>query len=368
MMNDTTPDNVYLNVAIQNNTTQNINAQFDTTKTIPVVGKANDYYLSVIRFDLPLNNVPLFIMPIVPNQPDPDLTPFIIGIEYPPGVFTEYSVQYRPQSDAILPPVQNVPGQQVITPYYYCYSYQTMMIALNDTITILLAAIPALEVQLQEYPYFIYESSTGLIKLVVDTLFVTGIPKPSIYINKELQTYLSSFALQFNSVRDGIYHNDYYFDKFPTLNTSANNYYGYALFGTSNATTGPIDFYYYVEEYPSTNLWAGIRKILITSNTLPVQGEIIPGTQSISFPIITDFVIPIEFAGQSRSVAYYNPLSQYRLVDLLSNDPIYKIDLQIYWEDTLGNFYPLQLIPGQQAGIKLAFVKKSLYKNILKKM
>jgi hypothetical protein len=87
-----------------------------------------------------------------------------------------------------------------------------------------------------------------------------------------------------------------------------------------------------------------------------------------SLPIITDFIPNINSPGESRSIAYYNPTSQYRLIDMVSDTPLQKINLKIYWVDISNNIYPLYVSVAQQASIKLAFIRKSLYKqsNLLK--
>ena len=84
----------------------------------------------------------------------------------------------------------------------------------------------------------------------------------------------------------------------------------------------------------------------------------------MSYPILTDFVPNISAAaGESRSIAYYVPTSQYRLVDLISTNPLQKIDIRIFWEDRDGNLYPLEISIFQQASLKLGFFKKSLYNS-----
>ena len=86
-------DNVYLNVVIDHpipiyNTglvpplivnSFGVPAEYNVTKTLPIIDKASDFYCSIIRFDIPFNSIPLFIMPIVANQSNANLTPMVIG-------------------------------------------------------------------------------------------------------------------------------------------------------------------------------------------------------------------------------------------------------------------------------------------------
>jgi hypothetical protein len=47
---------------------------------------------------------------------------------------------------------------------------------------------------------------------------------------------------------------------------------------------------------------------------------------------------------------------------MLKEGPLYNIDLRLLWQDKSGNLYPIYISFSQQASVKLAFVKKSLYK------
>ncbi len=403
---DPNQDNIYVNVTMTNNTTEQIVAVANVTKTIPILNKCSDYYASVLRFDIPLNATPLFIMPIVPNQSNPNLTPFIIGMNgETTDVIDETHLIYYPNNSFETIPSQTLLNQQVITPYYYCYNYQVLINMINIGLKSLIDTSPKFTYvkplitinDVVYYPFFFFDPVSQLLSFFVPEYFVLNPASPEIYINTYLQTYLSSFVLLYNSENTTeynsmthtttVYNDDYYFQTLPSnyqplLPQNAIIYqYGTGYFNgelppdppTSGPTTTPL-FFKFTEEYPSVYLWATLRKIIITTNSIPVANEIIPSGssntagQSVSFPILTDFVIPAEQAGQSRSIAFYFPTSQYRLSDMLSDIPLFRIDLRVVWEDTNGNFYDLYLLPLQQASVKLGFFKKSLYKNLLKKM
>jgi len=106
---------------------------------------------------------------------------------------------------------------------------------------------------------------------------------------------------------------------------------------------------------------------LILSNNLPILSEVVPSTNntgvSAALPVITDFVPQLSMAGDTRSIAIYNPTAQYRLVDLSGQSPLSNIDIKIQWQDVLGNLYPILVSSGQQISLKIGFFKKSLYKK-----
>lgn len=387
-------DNIYLNIIfdtpIVNSTggptgpttgEQPIVMEYTANKTLAIVDKCSDYYCSVIRFDIPLQKIPIFIMPIVPGTQqsttptNPNLTPLIIGIFYN-NVYYPVNLIYTPDNNG-TPPVQSQ-STQVITPYYYVYSQQLLINMFNIALAFAWtnSGLEALFGSFSE-PYFNYDPVTELISIIVPQPFAfltapaTSIPL--IFINESSVRYLESFELFFNGY-NRLYGADYFFrftsttplnptniEPPPIFPTNQNSY---ALFGT---TPTPIASYYiYTEQYPIIQYWSSLRKILITTGTIPIAFENVPSNNNtdsaVSLPILTDYVIPLEHAGDGRTIAYYNPTSQYRLIDMLTDSPLYKINVKVYWEDIYTNRYPLTIGINQNASIKMGFFRKSLYK------
>src|ERR1700677_1365165 len=169
-----------------------IPAEYNVTKTIPILERASDYYLSIIRFDIPLDTVPLFIMPIIPNQVNPNLTPMIIGISSA-GIAYPESLIFIPQQQSINIPVQNQPTQ-VISYYYYVYSYQNMINMINIGLTEAWLASPLAAANPTLIPpFFFFDPATSLINLVVSTVFTTDDGINNIFINTSLRNYLDAF-------------------------------------------------------------------------------------------------------------------------------------------------------------------------------
>lgn len=342
-------DNIYLNVVFQNNTNNEIVAEYNVTKTIPILDRPSNYFTAVIRFDVPLNSVPLFVIPIVPNQGNPNLTPFTFTVNA-----STTSVIYVP--DNTYPaPIQNQ-LTQVITPYYYVYSFQNLIDSFN---TALVASfVAAGSPGGGSAPFIIFNPVTQLLGLVVSTAFIAA--GASISINLPTVNYFEGFRLNFNATT-GLF-------SFVLENTGVN---GFNLPGQTIAVTSPPTQLIISQEYTAMEYWLSLRKIVLISNTIPINYEYIPAYSSTgspsgvatSIPIISDFVPNIESADQSRSIAVYNPQAQYRLIDLLGNTPLYNIDLKIYWQDKLGNYYPLFIEVGQQASVKIGFFRRDLYQE-----
>jgi hypothetical protein len=343
-------DNVYLNVVFQNSTPNTeLIAEYNVTKTLPILDKPSNYFAAVVRFDVPLNSVPLFVIPIVPNQVNPNLTPFTFTINA-----SSTNVIYVPDN-TYTAPIQNQ-QTQVITPYYYVYSFQNLINAFNTALAA--SYVAAGSPGGAGAPFFIFNPVTQLLGLVVSVAFITA--GATIIINQALTNYLEGFELIFNVAT-----NTFQF----VLKNNGNN--GFNLPGNTIAVASPPTWLIMSQEYTSMEYWLSLRKIVLISNTIPITFEYIPAFDTAgnpsavatSIPILTDFVPNIEDAAQSRSIAVYNPTAQYRLIDMIGDSPLQTIDLRIYWQDKLGNYYPIFIEPFQQASVKIGFFRRDLYEN-----
>lgn len=346
-------DNIYLNVVFQNNTTNSeVPAHYNVTKTMPIVDKPNEYYITVVRMDIPLNGIPLLIIPIVPNQANPNLTPFVFTINA-----SSTTVIYVPDNNNTVP-VQNQ-LTQVITPYYFVFSFQNIITAFNTALAAswVAAGSPG---GAGNAPFFIFNPVTQLISLAVSQAFITA--GATISFNNALTNYLEGFELFFDTATNTF--------RFILANFGNN---GWNLPGQTIpvAVGPPVVWFLFSQEYTCMEYWLSLRKIVLLSNTIPITTEFVPafdatGSQTgvaTSLPILTDFIPNIEQAGDSRSIAVYNPSAQYRLIDLIGSNPLYNIDLKIQWQDKLGNYFDLFIEPFQEGSVKLAFLRKDLYHN-----
>jgi len=391
---DSGPDNVYVNVIFDN--TQGAVAKravTTTTTTVPIINKPDDYYCSIVRFDVPLSQIPLFICPIIPNQPDPDRTPFIIGIDY---LGTKYPVELHYISyNQELQPVQNTPDM-VVTAYYYMYSIQQFLDITNVALKTAMVN-SGFNMAGLNYPYFYWDPTTELVHLVYPSAIITPTNKPLIFMNTALQQWIDGFSLTYRGVQTQ--GNDFYFNLYNTLlpvppYPGAEDLFvpttGYPVTypaGASGASgpvgqigatgaecpcsgaSGPSVPYYFdiKQEYKSLNNQVALKKIYITSTGLPTIPEFTPGSQTASsstLPILTDFVPNVNNLSDAKSVAYYFPQSQYRLIDMISSTPIQSFDLQILWVDQFNGIHTVYVPPRSQANVKLIFAKRTLFKSL----
>jgi hypothetical protein len=391
-------DNIYLNIVINGNQPkynpnpvlpptgeEGIIADFNVVKSEPYLDKPSDYYCSVIRYVIPLQLIPLFIMPIIPNQPDPDNSTLLFGMIYLNQKYPQY-VEYFPDN-VLNPPQQNL-LTQVITPYYYVYTYSHMIQMVNETLNIIWNTkinIPANNPPFpgQSAPFFSYNPVTQLITLVVPNAIAVG--TVSLYMNTAALQFFEGFHLSFYGYNqpNG---EDYVF----IFNTLPSSYY------PTPGIAGPSpQAYQLTQDYNTLYYWNSLRKIILTSTSIPINSEIIPanlngeqqiqiqpaapgkppiplltpansgGQQYTAFPIITDYIISSSNAGDSRSIALYIPQSQYRLLDMSGDSPISAVDIKAFWSDIKGDLYPIYIPQNQQMSVKIGFFRKELYKNTI---
>jgi|WetSurMetagenome_2_1015567.scaffolds.fasta_scaffold00833_6 hypothetical protein len=359
-MSDT--DNIYVNVVMNHNSIAGnapSNAVYETSKNIAFLDKPSDYYCSVIRFVIPLDAVPITIMPIVPNQGNPDLGSMIFGITVG-GIDYPTNLIYTPLSTIPSTGPDQNQQQQVITPYYFIFDIQHMIDMMNTALntSYIAAGSPGALGQ----PFFQFNPITQLISLIVSNGFIAA--NANIFCNAIALNFVTGIPTIYNGYNNPI-GKDFIFNIFAS--PIENNASGYP---TNTFPTIP-QYFQFTEQFVSINLWFALRKLIITTS-MPIRSEIVPGFdsstgrqtgQSVSIPILTDFVPALENTNQPRSIAYYVPTSQYRLIDMIGNDPLYVLGLRIYWVDKQGNTFPLQLSVLQQASVKIGFFKKSLYKS-----
>jgi hypothetical protein len=103
--------------------------------------------------------------------------------------------------------------------------------------------------------------------------------------------------------------------------------------------------------------WSSLSSVIISTNQVPVSGELI-GTQSNdTILVLGDFVSLLT----ENRISYYNYISKspIRLCNLNSDYPLSSIDAQIRWFNREGDSQIIQIPANMNAYIKLVFVKKT---------
>lgn len=405
MFSNNDSDIIYYNITMTCQVAQSRTlASFEEMRTIPILECPSDYYLSIVRFSIDGSSIPILVMPVIPNPGNPldvNFTPFNVTLQYA-GVNYTTQLIFVPEVFATAPQPPTTISQDLSSNYYYVYSYQTLInmvnTALQTSFNALAVANPGLTPNVQA-PYVIFDRDAGKFGIVVQNVDnplipgtnvylnqfnVSGIPLVgasqvagtiNIFMNSRLYSYFDSID-SFKYTTDVVLSdliiirdikNNYYYPPQNAPNVAASQVPISFTTATVTYTTGPL-FFLVKQQYDQIGHWNSLSGIVFLTSSLPVQYEFLPASAiqttnsaSSSFrPILTDFVPNLQKIGDARSRLIYYPSGPYRLIDLCSNDPLRRIDLQVFWADQFQNLYPIYVSCNQSDTIKLMFIKKSL--------
>lgn len=361
---DNSADNIYYDLSVINNTAQKVPAAFLQTLTAPIVNNPEDYYLSCVRFWLDTASIPIFIF---------QDNAYWVTISY----------DGESHSEPVIFTSQSAVGQ------YYpgaVYSYQNFIQMINTALqtafddfgyTAGVSNLPGVDGP----PFLYYDPSVpGLISLYAQTGYDSTLDTPiNIYFNNQLYYFFDNFLYYY--LGDGLTnHQDYQIIvKNLAQGTNAVTLEVWPGDAANDNTPGSItDYYKMSQEYVATNRWRGPSSVAFLTSKLNVRPDYQSGvnntpeqsatqTAGTGLPTqaqMTDFIAYISSndAAGWRGGLYYVPESQYRLLDILGGNGR-DIDLNIIWKDQQNNEYQFYTLPFTQTSVKLAFVKKSLYKN-----
>lgn len=361
-------DQIYYNVLLSNTPTgqnyQSIPAEYSETRTIPVVDKPSDYYLSVVRFSVPMNNVPIFIFQKEngSTQTSPTKGSYSFCLTDAAGNNSQQNVEFYPTQ--LYAPVPNAPSQnpplylQSESPYYYVYDISHMLDMMNVALMQAEANLPP--VVGRDAPFFTYDAATKLISLNAqqahyDT-FAIGTVK--IYGNIPLLRFTAEIPVVNITELAVPLQKQFYFQVYNTGN---------------NSNAGILKM---TQETPSLSLWNDVTAVVFTTSRIPINQESVPvvsnpqdfmvqSQQGVpnSRPVLTDFEILTQDDANLRTTLQYVPTGPYRLVDLQSDTPLRGIDMQVWWQDRSNQLHKITIGAGQHLTMKLLFVKKEFYRK-----
>ncbi len=373
-------DRVYYNVAIPHDDSQGIGpspAIFQTDFTQALLRNPTEWYVTIIRFTVPSQIIPIFIPEIVPfPNTNPNLTVYTVTLSYN-GVDSTQNIIFQ----TTLPIFPTPPGPsadhplQYDTPYYYIYSYQEWIDDINRAIATAFAALPGKPVGALA-PYFIFDSTTLLISLVAQRAFydeaLGGLGPIRLYINIQLLPFLDAIEglLLSYDVNDP---KNFQF----LIKDNKNNWYNppYVCGPTGSCCICPPDYYIMTQEYDVLTDWNTLLNVQFVSTLLGTTLEYVPiasnnntlGTanqQTLNgVGVLTDFEPILELGPEARTQIQYFQNGPYRLINLNSTEPLHKFDLKVYWVDKFGKQRLLYLTHHAVLTVKFLFIRKSSYRN-----
>jgi hypothetical protein len=388
--NSVAPDQIYFDLTVTNfksTLKPPTPVYYNDQRSMPFIMNPEDYYLSILRFTVETGTIPVFIPSIEPNQANKDLTIYNITLQYtdptlPNAPFTAtLPIIWRPQDQSAgVPAAPNATFNKLqdnASGYYFAYHMTWFVLLINETLQLVYAALDALVVAaaltLPSFfaPVCYYDTTSSTIVLYADVLGYKVDLDP-LLPNNEIQ-------MIWNAPLYGL------FSSLPAIllgyGSQLNWRIGFINFGSTNlqeiivspVPVPPIPaFFSAIVVYQEISTLANITPvtaIVFTSNTLPIQASQVStpvflnegqqvslgGNNSDIANILTDLASD---TGEYRPNLVYVPTSQYRLITLYGNRPLYNIDIEIFYRLKTGQLIPFRLASGQAATLKIGFLKK----------
>ena len=242
----------YSNVSFLNRATIPQLAKATETRTSSLLQKPSDWKMSVIRFDIDSQTLPINV-PLMQNYPTSNATQSIVTLESK-GVYYSTTIQYFQGS--------SLPIYNFLTIYNYQDWLRSVNLALASSFTdSKIAGNP---------PLFIYDAKTGLIDLFVDNNFVPigGVaPLINIFMNRQLFDYFKNFKNQYQLINSTNPLLQY------MIEVNGDNALLLPAVGSRqglpfNVQTGYTDLYVITDSAPSTAGWSSVRSLILSSGSL----------------------------------------------------------------------------------------------------
>jgi hypothetical protein len=379
--NRDTPDKVYYDITISNLANTNTAPPplyFNETRNSPFVIDPESYYLSIVRFTLDTNTLPVITPEIQADQSDRNLSVYSVTLEWenPVAPFQTFVQQtfliYAPQNQQAVipaPPSQTVNKlQNNATGYYDIFNYQYWILLVNQTLqqcyndlnTQVVSAGLALPSAYAPIMNWDTQQSVAILNADIAGYNDQTSNFIKIYFNPSMFNLFSSFPFIIESS--------------DVVANGKNSRIIMSGFGGANTVPYPAVAPLYtalqiVQEYSTLSLWTPITSIVFTSNTLPIVANQVSapllfnngkrfttgGNNANIAQVITDFIVD---GGVYKPSISYVPSAQYRLVNLVGNTPLYNIDVEVFYRNRVGELIPFKLGSGGTATVKILFTRK----------
>jgi hypothetical protein len=366
---------------------------FNQSRAAPYLINPSKYYLSVQRFTIESPSLPVFICQPIVGQSNVNKSIYSITLQRSTdGATSTLPVLWQPDDKTVPIPSGTVTDSWQTNPYYYCHSYQHMVDLINNTFNKFVAdgftkATSIIDISGNTYVPYIFLKD-NLFTLGADVkhyrTFLNGgygglntICNYKIYFNIELYNLLSSLKAIYVGAQGPVVGADYQL----IMDTGTNNLYSapgqifniYENIRDFTAVITNTNDVWNVQEYITLPLWSPIKNIIFRTTLLNVVPDIVAtpivfdsnNTNSVGgrqncdiLNIMVDYSLPLVKGTEYKPYIYYEPVGEFRLVDLYGNQPINSMDIAVFWKDSFGNLIPFTLDIGASATIKLLFRKK----------
>lgn len=346
---------IYYNIEIFNETSNFKLAKFNETRVVPILNNPSKYDLSIVRFTIPSQTIPILIWPgdniykITITWLGQEVSAFLT-LPYNEGV-PEYGnaiYNYQELCDSINLAFENCyaqlsvlfPGPYPATEDWVLYTESPPYIIFNNITNFFSIQVPYSTADYTDPP--IGQPSLGNwgnIPFYPDHII-------NIYYNEKLGSLLKGFEYKLN-----IYNNDKYYNLL--IKNNNNNIIPIGI----SVLVGDNFYYNMTQSYPTLININDFDNIIFRTSSVPVSNELVGAQRNVLQQILTDFEISEQ--NYDNSNIQYFPVGPIRYYPLLSNSEMRTIDMQVFWKNRAGDEFQLYLAPNTKLTVKIQFRKRT---------
>jgi len=333
-------DDNYIDLSISNVEQSDVSkrtlCQFNQSSTQPLLKDTTHYKLSIIRFLLNTQSLPIFIPQLQPNEKNKTI--YSVTMEYENKQFQQF-MEFEPQ---LLNPSEQ-------KEYYYVMNYQWVIYLVNKCFQSCLEGLQNLiSLHTQTPPKMTLDNQTKFCSLFMDSTYYgyNENNKINVYMNLHMYGLFTSLPnVVCNKQKLGM---DFQINN--KISDDPNNL---------------------SQEYSTTGLWSPISSIVFCTNLMPVNSTIYPPTQKYvngnlntnstynSLNIITDFIASDLNFSTNGFLIYESQNNRY--ISLKDKQQLKNIDVNIYWINKLtGDLNNVYLAPNSFSSIKILLTNEMM--------
>ena len=133
-MNKTNSDYIYYDLQF-NNISANLNnlpdLRFTDNRSSPIISCANQYKMSIVRFQVDTSYLPSYVCVVQPNQPNPNLSIYSVTLKYNSNESSQNFLLWIPVNKGMTSSTSSNQIQDFNNRYYWGYNSQYFLNLLN---------------------------------------------------------------------------------------------------------------------------------------------------------------------------------------------------------------------------------------------
>jgi hypothetical protein len=377
---------------------------FQQIKNSNIIDKADDYYISIIRWSLH-SQIPVIIPSIKQSILGPNLvytndTDYFINIGYGSNPYAitptklinfelayAINIKFINEDNSLLKPISRPVNviDLYSQPYYYIKSIQHFLdmvnLALKESLDLIRGSSGSSPQKTLAtsavYPKFVWNSTTGKIDFLCSIEFMYD-PDNNIQSKLFVGMNVPLFNL-FDTFQNVCYNVKPTNSINPTPEDPPGDNYALVFtynYGVSshqeNIGNTTKEIFINPQQSSSVPSWSPVASLVFNTYQVPVHNSLVASpdflgenldttnSQNTLSNVLTDFQLPLIRGDEyTNQINYYIPTSEYRLFDLSSNSSIKMLNIVVNWIDSYGTSHPVLIKFGSTASIKIMFRKKN---------